>query len=55
VIKPVYTIKVLLKENVVKVIPFTRSKFGQSFYPKVPFGRKFKDKQNGLSIGVEEI
>jgi len=36
----------LLKENV-KVIPFTQSKFGQSFYPKLPFGSKFKDKQNG--------
>jgi len=26
----------LLKENFVKVIPFTRSKFDQSFYPKLP-------------------
>ena len=38
----------LLKENFVKVIPFIRSKFGQSFfYPKLPFGCKFKDKHNG--------
>jgi hypothetical protein len=37
----------LLKENFVKVIPFTQSKFDQSFYLKLPFGGKFKDKQRG--------
>jgi hypothetical protein len=42
----------LLKENFVKSIPFTPSQFGQSFYPKLPFGGKFKDKQNGWIRGI---
>ena len=37
----------LLKENFVKSIPFTPSKFGQSFYPKLRYGGNFKHKQNG--------
>ena len=47
--RAVYTLKVLtenlLNKNFVKVIPFTRWKFDQIVYPKLPFGGKFKDKQ----------
>jgi len=40
-------VKVFLTENFVKFIPFTRSKFDQNCYPKLPFRFEFKNKQNG--------
>ena len=42
----------ICSKKTVKSIPFTPSKFGQSFYPKLPFGGKFKDKQNGWIRGI---
>ena len=46
----------VLKENFVKVIPFTWSKFGQSFYPKLSFGGKFKEnKMSELDLDFEKM
>ena len=42
--------KTICSKKTVKVIPFTQSKFGQSFYPKLPFCGKFKDKRYGLMV-----
>jgi len=44
--------ELLLKENFVKVIPFTQSKFGKSCYPKLPFCGKFKDKRYGKMVFI---
>ena len=38
--------KICAKKTLSKIIQFSQSMFDQSFYPKLPFSSKFKDKQN---------
>jgi hypothetical protein len=50
-----FSMENLLKENFVKVIPFTRSKFDQSFYHELPFSGKFKDKVAELDLDSQKM